>query len=40
MDCENERVSLKEIYSDFLHLPDNTIRLEAKIHADPPRNVE
>ncbi|CAF1687488.1 unnamed protein product, partial [Adineta ricciae] len=32
--------SLKEIYSEFIHWPDNTIRLEAKIHADAPRNVE
>ncbi|CAF2363743.1 unnamed protein product [Rotaria sp. Silwood2] len=32
--------SLKEIYSEYMHSPDNTIRIEAKIHADPPRNVE
>ncbi|CAF2151409.1 unnamed protein product [Rotaria magnacalcarata] len=32
--------SLKEINSDFLHSPDNTVRIIANIHADPPRNVE
>ncbi|CAF1189871.1 unnamed protein product [Rotaria sordida] len=31
---------LKEIYSEYIHSPDNTIRIEAKIHADPPRNIE
>ncbi|CAF0851576.1 unnamed protein product [Adineta steineri] len=31
---------LKEIYDEFLHPSDNTIRIEAKIHADPPRNVD
>ena len=30
----------KEIYNEYIHWPDNTIRIEAKIHADAPRNVE
>ncbi|CAF4818426.1 unnamed protein product, partial [Rotaria socialis] len=32
--------SLKEIYSEYIHWPDNTIQIEAKIHADAPRNVD
>ncbi|CAF0809444.1 unnamed protein product [Rotaria sp. Silwood1] len=31
---------LKEIYSEYIHSLDNTIRIQANIHADPPRNVE
>jgi len=33
-------ISIKDLYRDFIHLPDRTIRLQAIIHADPPRNAE
>ncbi|CAF1194604.1 unnamed protein product [Adineta ricciae] len=32
--------ALKEIYKDFVHAEDKTIRIIVKIHADPPRNIE
>ncbi|UJR25412.1 hypothetical protein I4U23_006759 [Adineta vaga] len=31
---------LKKIYSEYVHAKDHTVRIVAKIHVDPPRNIE